>query len=176
MVDASKIHVFDTKMIAFPQGIMAIEAAKLADEGKSGAEIIAHLESLRNKVQFIAAIDDMTNLKKGGRVSAIQAGLGSMLQVKPVLNIIDGSLAPLAKVRTFKKALDFLVESAVEAGLNPEIDEVGVVHMDNLAAAEMVRDKVIAAYSGMNVVILPLSLTVSVHAGPGAIGIGWIKR
>jgi len=176
MVDADKIHVFDTQVVAYPQGALAVEAAKMATDGASAAEIVARLTDLRDNVEFIAAIDDMTNLKKGGRVSAIQAGLGSVLQVKPVLNMIDGSLAPLSKVRTFKKAIDFLVSQAVEANLDPAKDEIGVVHMENPEAAASIKEKILEAYPEITVVELPLSLVVSVHAGPGAAAIGWIRR
>jgi len=176
MVDADKIHVFDTQVVAYPQGALAIEAAKMANDGRSAVEILAQLDILRNNLGLVAAIDDMTNLKKGGRVSAIQAGLGSVLQVKPILTMVDGSLAPLSKVRTFKKAIDFLVNAAVEANLDTTKDEIGVIHMENPEAAALIKEKVLVAYPGITVVELPLSLTVSVHAGPGATAIGWIKR
>lgn len=177
MVDADKIHVFDTKTVAYPQGALAIEAAKMAKGDLSSTEILASLETLRLNAALIPAIDDMTNLKKGGRVSAIQASLGSMLQVKPVLRMAEtGSLESLAKVRTFKKAIDFLVNTAVEAELNPETDEIGILHMANPEAAQQIKTKILAAYPGIDILELPLSLVVSVHAGPGAVAVGWIKR
>ncbi|MCL2558919.1 MAG: DegV family protein [Turicibacter sp.] len=177
MVDASKIHVYDTKNVAYPQGALAIEAAKLANAGKSADEVLARLAELQENVKLIAAIDDMTNLKKGGRVSAISASLGSVLQIKPVLSVNpEGMLEAEAKVRTFKKAIDFLVDAAKEAKLDASKDEIGILHMENPEAAAQIKAKVLEIYPDIDIVELPLSLVVSVHAGPGAAAIGWIKR
>jgi len=124
MVDASNIHVFDTRTVAYPQGALALEAAKLAKAGQSVDEIIAELERLQKTVALVTAINDMTNLKKGGRISAISASLGSLLSIKPIIVLTtEGSLAAAGKVRTFKKAIRFLIEEAKNAKLDPKKDK-----------------------------------------------------
>jgi len=177
MVDASKIHVFDTRTVAYPQGALAMEAAKLAKAGKSVAEIIAELERLQKDVALVTAINDMTNLKKGGRVSAISASLGSLLSIKPIIVLTpEGSLAAAGKVRTFNKAIKFLIDEARKAKLDPTKDEVGILHMENPEAAKLLKSEILTVYPGIKIVELLLSLVVSVHAGPGAAAIGWIKK
>ena len=177
MVDASKIHIFDTKTVAYPQGALAIEASKLAKAGKSVDEIKAELGKLTENMSLFAAINDMTNLKKGGRVSAISASLGSVLSIKPIIALTsEGTLAAAGKVRTFKKAIQFLVDEAKNANLDPEKDEIGILHMENPEAAAQIKSEVLAIYPGIKIMELPLSLVVSVHAGPGAAAISWIKR
>lgn len=177
MVDEKNIHVFDTKAYAYIQGALAIEAAKMAKAGESIQDIKDCLVSLMKDMAFVTAIKDLTNLKKGGRISKFSASLGSALQVKPIIGRnAEGGLEPLAKIRTFKKAINFLVEEAKKAGLNPEVDEIGILHMDNPEAAARLKEEVLAIYPGIAIVELPLSLVLAIHAGPGAAAIGWLKR
>lgn len=177
MVNEEKIHVFDTKTVAYPQAALAIEAAKLAKAGESVANIKAQLENLKTNMRLFAAIDDMTNLKKGGRVSAISASLGSVLSIKPIIALTpEGTLAAAGKVRTFKKALAFLVDEAKNANLDASKDEIGILHMGNPDAAAAIKAEILTIYPGIAILELPLSLVVSVHAGPGAAAISWIKR
>jgi len=177
MVDANNIHIFDTKTVAYPQGALAIEASKLAKAGKSVDEIKIELEKLKENMSLFAAINDMTNLKKGGRVSSIQASLGSVLSIKPIIALSpDGTLAAAGKVRTFKKAIGFLVDAAKEANLDPKRDEIGILHMENPDAAAQIKSEILTIYPEIKILELPLSLVVSVHAGPGAAAISWIKK
>jgi len=177
MVDASKIHVFDTRTVAYPQGALALEAAKLAKAGKSVADILAQLTRLQKDVALVTAINDITNLKKGGRISAISASLGSLLSIKPIIVLTpEGSLAAAGKVRTFKKAIRFLIDEAKKANLDPTKDEVGILHMENPEAADALKAEILTIYPGIKIIELLLSLVVSVHSGPGATAIGWIKK
>jgi len=175
MVDESKIHVFDSKMVAFPQGALAIEAAKLADAGLSANDIVSKLEVIRETTHVSASVKTLENLKKGGRLSNASAVIGSMLQIKPVLTMTkDGKLEAVSKVRTFKKALSALIDVAKEANLDDSY-EIAVMHMENLEDATFVRDALAEVYPNVTKHILPLSLVVSVHVGEGCIGLTWIK-
>ena len=177
MVDASKIHTFDTKTIAHPQAALAIVATKLAKEGKSIPEIREELEQLQKGTAFNTAINDVTNLKKGGRISAISASLGSLLSIKPIIALSpDGSLAAAAKVRTFKKALRFLIEGAKNANLDQDNDEIGILHMENQEAATFLKTEILKIYANIKIVELPLSLVLAVHSGPSAAAVGWIRK
>lgn len=177
MVDSEKIHIFDTKGIAYVQGGIAIEAANLAKEGKTVAEIIPRLTYLVENMYMAAAINDLTYLKKGGRISAFAASLGSLLQVKPIIGMTPvGGLDPAGKLRTFKKAIAFLVDAAKNANLDPKKDEIGILHMENPEALAQMKAMVMEIYPGISIMELPLSLVVAVHAGPGAVGLGWLKK
>ena len=175
MVNADKIHVFDSRTVAYPQGAFAIEASKLASKGTSSDEILTHLESMKKDTQLYAAIYNLTNLKKGGRLGAVEASLGSLLQVKPIVAIQEnGKLEAAGKVRTFKKALAALVEKAKEANLTDE-HEIGILHMANEEALDHLRGELKAIYPNIKIHELPLSLVVSVHAGEGACAVSWAK-
>ena len=177
MVNASNIHVFDTKTIAHPQAALAIAATKLAKEGKSTREIITVLEKLQQNIAFNTAINDITNLKKGGRISAFSASLGSLLSIKPIIALSpDGSLAATAKVRTFRKALKFLIAGTKNANLDQHKDEIGILHMENPEAATYLKSEILKIYPCIEILELPLSLVLAVHSGHGAAAVGWIKR
>ncbi|MCL2558918.1 MAG: DegV family protein [Turicibacter sp.] len=177
MVDASKIHLFDTKTVAYPQGALTIEAATMANDGKSAEEILARLAELQSQIALVGAIYDMTNLRKGGRITPIAASLGNMLQIKPVIMIMpDGSLQPIAKVRTFKKALDALIEQVKEANLDESKDQICVLHLENPEAAAQLKEKILNIYPTIDIVEVPISLVVAIHVGPGIAAIGWIRR
>ena len=176
MVDENKIHIFDSKTVAYPQGALAVEAAKMANSGKDSAEILANLEKLKNEVSLYAGIYDMTNLRKGGRVSHAKALLGSLMNVKPLITVTEnGDIQPAGKVRTFKKVIGALVEKVQEAKLTEEDYEIGVMHIGNPEAAEQLKAEIRAIYPNITINDRPLSLVVAVHAGEGACAISWIK-
>ena len=176
IVDADKIHVFDSKTVSFPQGELAIIAAKLAKAGKSIAEIISKLEEVQKTIHVSATVKTLENLKKGGRLSNASAVIGSMLQVKPIIAMsTEGKLEAIAKVRTFKKAIQVLIDTAKDANLD-ESYEIGIIHVINLEDATTLKNAVAELYPNINIHILPLSLVVSAHVGEGTIAITWIKK
>ena len=175
IVDAERITVIDAKTVAYPQGMMAVEAAKMVQNGATKEEILKAIEELKENSQLTAAIYDLTNLKKGGRLSNTQATIGSLLGIKPIVQIQpDGALEPVEKIRTFKKALNGLIERAKSANLTEDY-EIGILHMANPEGAEILREAMVAAYPNLKIQLLPLSLVVAVHAGEGAVAVGWVK-
>lgn len=175
MVDEKKIHVFDSLTVAFPQGALAMIASRLAEEGMNAAQIITALEEARDTTHISASVKTLDNLKKGGRLSNASAVIGSMLQIKPVLAMSkEGKLEAVAKVRTFKKALQALIDTAAEANLD-ESYEIAVMHMENLDDATFVKEALQTLYPNVTTHILPLSLVVSAHVGEGTIGVTWVK-
>ena len=176
MVDVDKIHIFDSKAVTYPQGALAVEAARLAKAEKNVTEILIDLEKLQKNLHLTVAIDDMTNLKKGGRVSSIQASLGSLLQIKPILTMTsEGKVEAAGKVRTFKKAIQLLIDIAKNANLD-ESCEIGILHAGNPEGAQLLKSKLQAIYPNVTMHELPLSLVIAVHGGPGAVAVTWIKK
>ena len=176
MVAADKIHVFDSKTVAFPQGVMTIKAAELAKAGKEATEIIATLEAMRTTAHVSATVKTLENLKKGGRLSNASAVIGSMLQVKPIIAMSpEGNLEAVGKVRTFKKAIANLVEIAKDANLD-ESYKIAVIHVLNPEEGSALREEIATLYPNNEVELLPLSLTVSAHVGEGTLAVAWIKN
>ena len=170
MVNPEHIHVFDSRTVTYTQGILAVNAAKKAKEGASVSEILSYLEMMRENSEFYASIYDLTNLRKGGRLSNVEAALGNLLQIKP-----DGTLQAIEKIRTFKKSLKRLVEIGKEANLTEDYQLV-VMHIGNEEGAKLVQAELQAIYPNHQIKIYPISLVVAVHGGPGAVAIGWVKH
>jgi len=118
----------------------------------------------------------MTNLKKGGRVSNFSAALGGILNIKPIIAIQPtGKVEAVNKVRTFKKALKAIVDHTKEQNLGDNY-ELSVLHMENAADAETVKQELQAVYPNMDISVRPISLVLAVHAGPGAVAVSWGKK
>lgn len=175
IVDANKIHVFDSKSVAFPQGGLAIVASKLAKAGKETSEIISELEKIQKTMHVSATVKTLENLRKGGRLSNANAVIGSMLQVKPIIAMsAEGKLEAVAKVRTFKKALQHLLDVVKNANLDDSY-EIAIIHMQNLEDATTLKEAVAQLYPNITIHIAPLSLTVAAHVGEGTVAVTWIK-
>ena len=96
MVDPDRIHIIDSRTVTYTQGMFAVNAAKKVQEGASIEEVLNYLGMIKENNEFYAAINDLTNLRKGGRLSNVEAKLGSFLQIKPITHIEpDGTLQPL---------------------------------------------------------------------------------
>jgi len=174
-VDVSKVHVFDSKTVIFPQGALALAAAKLAKEGECATDIINRLKELQTTGQIFGAVKSLDNLKKGGRLSNLEAYFGSLLQVKPIITMTEaGNLEAVAKIRTFKKAMAHLVDQIEEAKLD-ESYEIAILHMENLEDALAVKEAVKEIYPNHAIHMAPLSLAIAVHVGKGAVGLTWAK-
>ena len=176
MVNPEHIHVFDSRTVTYTQGMFAVYAAMKAKEGASAQEILEYLEMIRENNQYYAAINDLTNLRKGGRLSNVEAALGSLLQIKPICQIQpDGTFQAVEKIRTFKKALKRLIEISKEAQLTEDYQLV-VMHIGNEEAAKTVQTELQEIYPNHEINIYSISLVVAVHGGPGAVAVGWVKH
>ena len=176
MVDASKIHIFDSKTLVFSQGWLAIEASKLVKAGKSTTEILSVLEEMRKHTNLTAAVKTLDNLKKGGRLSNAEAVIGGLLQIKPIVHLTqEGTIEAAGKVRTFKKAIQFLIDTVKNANLD-ENYEICVLNMENPEEAVILKAAVQELHPNHKIHELPLSLVVSAHVGPGALAVSWVKN
>ena len=175
IVDSDKIHVFDSKSVSFAQGALAIVASKMAKAGKDVSEIILELENIQKTTYASATVKTLENLKKGGRLSNASAVIGSMLQVKPIVVMsAEGKLEATSKVRTFKKAMQALIDAAKEANLD-ESYEIAVVHALNVEDATTVKNAISEFYPNNTIHLLPLSLVIVAHVGEGAVALAWAK-
>jgi len=171
-----KVHVFNSRQVAFAQGNMAVQAAKMAEAGKTSGQILSKMEEISRSSGIVAAIAELENLKKGGRLSNASAVLGGLLNIKPIIATDpQGKIEAVNKVRTFKKALKAIVAYVEEQKLNGDY-ELCVLHMENPDGAAEVRSELEKLYPNINIQTRPISLVIAVHAGPGAVAISWGKK
>lgn len=160
------VVVIDSLMVSMGLGSLCLTAAQRAADGDSLDSIVANVTDRRNRSKLYGALDTLEFLKKGGRVGNARALLGTMLAIKPVLEVRDGVVEEAGKVRTRSKALRLLVDRvkdgpfenlAVLHGNAPDLDEL-LDLLEPLAA----RDQIVVGQIGP---------VIGTHAGPRVIGV-----
>ena len=174
-----KVHVVDNRRISVTLKESVFNALALRAQGKSAAEIKEYLIDTASDSSIYIAVDTMKYLKKGGRVTPAAAMIGTILKIKPILQIHGDKLDKFALPRNMLKAKEIMKE-AVKKDLeniysdylaNGEL-ELCVAHTNNEAQAEIFLKEVQAAFPNIPVRFCePLSLSISCHTGPGALGI-----
>jgi len=170
---AVPVTIFDSGQLTLGTGLQVLAAAKAAAEGRSITEIVALLRDQGARTHTVAVLDTLEFLRRSGRLSRFQWGLGSMLQVKPLLKMHDGE-ADMERVRTRNGATERLLE--LVTGLGP-LEELALVHTHAPGRAEALRQKAQALFPDSRT---PLSAEVTpvigAHIGPGAVGFVAVKR
>ena len=174
-----KVHVVNNQRISVTQKRSAFDALELAKAGKSGSEIKEILEADKFNSSIYIMIDTLYYLKKGGRITPAAAALGTLLRLKPVLQIQGEKLDAFAKARTVNQAKSIMInaiKSDIEkrfGGLSPENQMyLAIAHTQNEEAANAFKEEVQAQFPDYPVYTVdPLSLSVSCHIGPGALAV-----
>ena len=163
-----KLLVIDTLCAAVGQGLLVHTAAKLRSQGKTIDEVADWVEAHKLNVCHWVTVEDLMHLKRGGRVSAATAVVGTMLSIKPILRVDNnGKLETTAKCRGRKAALNHLLDRMAET-FAPEIDDtVFIGHGDCAADAEFLAKAVRERFGVKNVYINYIGAVIGSHTGPG---------
>jgi DegV family protein with EDD domain len=167
------VHVFDTLNVAVGEAILVTEAARMAQAGKSVAEIVSRLEFMRDKIHLYFVVDTLEYLAKGGRVNNAQAFIGTVLQMKPILKVENGLVEGAERIRTTSKAharLRYIVEEGIRGKSNVQ---VGVMYTTIKDKAQKLADEMRTVYHLPHVPVYTISPAVSAHTGPGALGVAF---
>ena len=170
--DKDRVEVVDTLAASIGEGMIVLEAARLVKEGLSLAEIIPQLKEKISRLRSIFTINTLENLVKGGRLSSLQGGLGTLLDIKPILTLDEhGKIVPLTKVRSRKKALAQMEAEIEKQGTNLKGQTMGMCHAHDpvLGAekAQMLKDK----YGAADVVRGEIGSVIGTHTGQGCIAL-----
>lgn len=168
-----RLHLVDSLNVTIGEGLLVREAVRLRDAGKSAAEIAAALEELRGRVRFIAFIGTLKYLKMGGRISASTAALGTVLNISPVVAIVDGEVKSVGRVRGAQKILSYTLDFAAHYPVDSR-HCVMFGHSQCLETMEPYRDKVVKALGIRDHAWDELGAVIGVHAGPGCYGLAYI--
>ena len=169
------IKVVDTLCASMGQGLLVWYACKKRDEGLSLHEVCAWVEEHKLNLCHWFTVDDLMYLKRGGRVSAATALVGTMLQIKPVLHVDDeGHLINVSKVRGRKASLDALVRKMTQSMLPGENDTVFISHGDCPEEAEYVAQQVKKLCGAKEVIISYVGAVIGSHSGPGTMALFYL--
>ena len=161
------IRVVDTLCAALGQGLLVWHACKHRDAGESLAEVTAWVEENKLNVCHWVTVEDLNHLKRGGRVSAATALVGTMLNIKPIINVSDeGKLVSVAKARGRKAAIEYVAKKASEA---TDKDMVFIGHGDCREDAESCAKILKEKYGVKNVHIGYVGAVIGAHTGPGVL-------
>lgn len=177
-----KVVVVDNQRISVTQRQSVLDALELAQRGQSAEEIRNYLEMVKLESSIYIMLDTLKYLKKGGRITPATAALGSALRLKPVLQIQGEKLDAFTIARTKKqgvsKMLDAMQKDIEErfGGMeNIQNVHIAVAHTNNEEAAEIFAEQIKEHFGIQDVIIRPLSLSVSCHIGPGSLAIACSK-
>ncbi len=169
------VHVFDSQSLSYVEAFMAITAKKMADEGQPAKTILAELEFIRDHSHILVTVDTLKYLIKNGRLSGVAGAIGSLLKLRPLLEISEeGKVETMAKIRTTKKARAEMKETFIQETKGKEIIPF-IIYTNNLEDMQPIK----AEFNQLgydNMLVIPLTPVVGCHAGPGTMGMGYIEK
>ena len=173
-----KVFVVDNQRISVTQRQSVLDALKLIKEGKEGAEVKQILEETRMGASIYITLETLKYLKKGGRITPAAAAIGTILNLKPILQIQGDKLDAFSKSRGKMKAKKIMLEAIhhdLETRFAKEWEEgrmtIQAAYTGNLEEAQQWKEEIEAEFPGMDIHMDPLSLSVSCHIGHGALAI-----
>jgi DegV family protein with EDD domain len=164
------VHVVDSKSVSSGLGTLLLAAAEEA-EGGDPASVLATVEALIPRTRVFAALDTLENLKKGGRIGGARAMLGSMLAIKPIVDITGGTVRESGKARTRRKAMDVLFQRMTETDT---ITRIAVMHGMAPDVDDFV-DLVSSRFPRSELRVGTLGAVIGTHGGAGIIGVSWVS-
>lgn len=165
-----EIHTFDTLAGTGIQGYMCREAREMDREGKSIKEILIRLEGIRDNTEVIFTVDSLDFAHKSGRVNMLETALASVLKIKPIITLQEGTLAMADKVRTRKASLEFVLQE-MSRRMGEKLVNAAVIHANDLATALEFSKRVEKLLRVKELFIEDLSVAIATHLGPGTVGI-----
>ena len=171
----SVFYAVDTLAASLGQGLIVYLAAKKKQEGASIEEIRDFVEDIKLKVCHWFTVDDLFFLKRGGRVSAATAVMGTMLSIKPVLHVDDaGKLINVGKARGRKTSITALLSKMEETAIDPADQTIFISHGDCADEAEFLADLIKSKMGVKEVIISHVGPVIGAHSGPGTMALFFI--
>mgnify|MGYP000914500441 FL=1 len=173
----SKIVCIDTLAASMGEGLLVYHAVKLKQQGKNIEQVSQWLMDNRLKLNHWFTVDDLNHLRRGGRISAMTATIGSALNVKPILHVDnEGHLIPVHNVRGRKKSINALLEHMEELSINPQEQTIFISHANCLEDAENLANLVRKKLKIKKIILNFIGPVIGSHTGQGAIALFFIGK
>ncbi|PGH85622.1 fatty acid-binding protein DegV [Bacillus thuringiensis] len=170
------LEIIDTKCASLGQGLVVLEAAKMAKDGASKEDILNRVDFLMNHMEHIFTVADLQYLVRGGRLSKVAGFIGGLLNIKPILNVEEGKLVPLEKVRGKKKVLSRIVDIMEERGKDLKGQTIGMTHGDDLETAEALKALITERFGCEVFIVNTIGAAIGAHTGPGVITLFFLNE
>ncbi|MCM3547894.1 degV family protein [Niallia circulans] len=171
-----RVTVVDSHFISTALSFQVKEAAEMAAAGETMERILAEIEQIRAKTSLYIAVDTLEYLAKGGRIGKGKALLGSLLKIKPIAALKEGTYTPVATKRTYKQVVEFFTEKFHLETAGKKIGAVGIAHIEAEQLGKKIVDSLKKVRADLSVSILETSPIISTHTGPGAIALMYYTR
>jgi DegV family protein with EDD domain len=172
-ISQARITVVDSEQVTMGYGWMVVAAAESAQRGASAEQIVTLVEGMKPRSRVLAVLDTLEFLHRGGRVDWIQAMIGTLLRIKPIIEVAQGEVKLLERARTLQRSLGRLVERVWALG---PLERAIVLHADAPDLAQRVADQLQIAVPGWDPLIDQAGVTIASHVGPGAVGIACVTQ
>jgi DegV family protein with EDD domain len=170
LAQEGKFYLFDSAGGSAAQGYMVIEAARMVEDGEDIEVIMTRLEKMRRTQQVVFLIDSLEYAVKGGRVRSLQSVMASLLRIKPIMKLENGEIVEAGKVRTYSKALDYIVEFVGQA-IGHQPVKLAIIHAGSPDGARILMEKASQTLDVSEQWIADMGVSVAINLGPGALGI-----
>jgi len=165
----NKVEVFDSGFVSFGLGVQVVMAAEEASKGSTLERVKSILEDVKRRTRVIAMLDTLDYIRRSGRVSWARASLGSLLQIKPFVEIRDGEVKRFGEVRTRLKGITRLIELANSQAL----ERLAVLHSNAEIDARKILDSLIKK-PAIAPLIINVTTIIGTHTGPNAVGLAMV--
>ncbi|MEH7282602.1 DegV family protein [Bacillus toyonensis] len=170
------LEIIDTKCASLGQGLVVLEAAKMAKDGASKEDILKRVAFLMDHMEHIFTVADLQYLVRGGRLSKVAGFIGGLLNIKPILNVEEGKLVPLEKVRGKKKVLGRIVDIMEERGKELKGQTIAMTHGDDLETAEALKALITERFGCEVFIVNTIGAAIGAHTGPGVITLFFLNE
>jgi len=170
-ISDAEITLIDSGQASMGLGWLVIAAARAAQEGQALAQIVALVEDMTPRVRVFAALDTLEYLRKGGRVGKTVAIFGTLLNIKPLIEIRDSAVLPLERVRTRRRSIQRLIELVTE--LCP-LEELAVLHSNAPQKAQRLAEEISFLYPLERILIAEVGVIIGTHTGPNGLGVACV--
>lgn len=170
-VSTDRITLVDSQQLTLGMGFQVWVAAELSAQGAELKTILATIERVRQHTRVYAIIDTLEYLRRSGRVNALLANFSSLLRIKPIVEVKEGEIRALARMRTWARATARLGELA---RAQAPLDRLAILHINNRSAAERFLDS-LGDIAPSDSVIIEVTPTLGTHIGPGSIGVATLN-
>jgi DegV family protein with EDD domain len=166
-----KFTLIDSGQASMGLGWLVIAAARAAQEGQPLAQIVALVEDMMPRVRLFAALDTLEYLRKGGRVGKTVAVLGTLLNIKPLVEVRDSAVLPLERVRTRRRSIRRLIDLVAELG---PLEELAVLHSNAPQKARRLAEEISFLHPLERIRIAEVGVVIGTHVGPNGLGVACV--
>jgi DegV family protein with EDD domain len=174
MLPDAHVEVVDSNTTAMAMGFQVLAVAKAVAEGANLTECKELAESLRDKTGVIFAVDTLEFLHRGGRIGGASRFLGTALNIKPILEVVEGRVEPIERVRTRKKSIARLVELVEERMDGRKPVRLACIHANAVEDAKALLDEACRHFNPEESIFAEVSPVIGTHAGPGTVGLAYM--